>query len=85
MQIEIWYVFLKRVIFCRIKKKKPQKNRAKKCVNRTKISTHFIVQYTICWSFNGSLDLWRKKYKLGNQLGQKTNFNSNTNFKKNCG
>ena len=44
MQIEIWYYiynFFKACdIFCRIKHKKPQKNQAKKSVNRTKISTH---------------------------------------------
>ena len=82
MQIEIWYYirFFKACdIFCRIKHKKPQKNQAKKKRESNKnFYTHFIVQYTICWSFNGSLDLWRTKiYKLGDQVGQNINFNQN--------
>ena len=66
MQIEIWYCtfFFKACdIFCRIKHKKPQKtpSKKKKRESNKNFYTHFIVQYTICWSFNGSLDLWRKK------------------------
>ena len=83
MQIEIWYCtfYLKACdIFCRIKHKKPQKtpSKKKKRESNKNFYTHFIVQYTICWSFNGSLDLWRKKiYKLGDYSGQNTNFNQN--------